>query len=289
MFRFKKFSIIQFLVLGSVFLSLPLHAQNLQQWKPNVGDRFECTVSDNANCGDYMCSGLDTVLFEIIDTSFNADSQHPNSVLATTSAIGLHLRYYVWGNGWDSGQVVAHDYNDTTLVASTGQQVIATSFGGYNVDYHSWTQIPFIQDTSIIFQGISYPAFVAGAATFLPTLGWFLSLSGYETNGACANPCLQDFWTLSLIAASTAHSSVQSANNSDSFFLSNGSILELVNVEAEKTTLMDLVGRIVNTWQFPATGPRDISLNVADVPSGVYFLQISAPGVEEMRKVVIAH
>ncbi len=30
-------------------------------------------------------------------------------------------------------------------------------------------------------------------------------------------------------------------------------------------------------------------LNVADVPSGVYFLRISALGVEEMRKVVIVH
>ena len=184
-----------------------------------------------------------------------------------------------------------HYYSDTTLLASTGQNVIATIFGGYNVGYNIWTQVPFVQDTSEIFQGISYPASVATspAATFLPTLGWFLSLSGWEANGACAYPCLQDFWRLSLIAASTAHSSVQSETNSNSFLLSNGSILQLVNVEADKITLMDLVSRIANVWSFPASSTRDITLNIADVPSGVYFLQISARGVDEMRKVVIVH
>jgi hypothetical protein len=290
MLRFKASSLIRFLILGSVFLFSPLHAQDLQQWKPNVGDQFECQVSDYSSCGDFMCSGLDTILFVIVDTSFNADDQHPNSVLAATSAIGLHLTYYQWGFGWDSSEV-AHDYFDTTLLASTSQEVISTTFDAYNVVHSSWTQIPLVQDTPVIFQGVSYPAFSATstAAVFLPTLGWFLSLFGYESAGPCVANCIEETWTMTLIAASTTHSSVQSESNSNSFLLSNGSILQLVNVEADKITLMDLVGRAVNVWQFPASGLRDITLNVADVPSGVYFLRISVPGVKEMRKVVIVH
>ncbi|MDP4198014.1 MAG: hypothetical protein Q8922_01135 [Bacteroidota bacterium] len=36
-------------------------------------------------------------------------------------------------------------------------------------------------------------------------------------------------------------------------------------------------------------GPRQITLNVADVPSGMYFLRLSAPGIEQVQKVCIAH
>ena len=32
-----------------------------------------------------------------------------------------------------------------------------------------------------------------------------------------------------------------------------------------------------------------ITLNVADVPSGVYFLRVTAGGVEEVKRVCIAH
>ena len=53
---------------------------------------------------------------------------------------------------------------------------------------------------------------------------------------------------------------------------------------------LDPIGRTVRSLQLPVdAGSQQISLNVADVPSGVYFLRISAPGVEEMRKVVIVH
>ncbi|MFI5202684.1 MAG: hypothetical protein ACHQNE_09880, partial [Candidatus Kapaibacterium sp.] len=133
-----------FLVFGSlaiVILASPLRAQDpMAKWKPDVGDRFECQVKDYSSCGDYGCVGTDTILFEIVDTASNVDIQHPNAVLAATSAVGLHLYSYAWGAGWDSTEVV-HFYTDTTLVASTGQRLIETSFEGYNVDYHSWSQI----------------------------------------------------------------------------------------------------------------------------------------------------
>ena len=260
----------------------------MAQWKPSVGDRFECQVSDYSYCGDWECSGLDTVLFEIIDTAFDAGSQHSNAVLATTSAIGLHLTYSVWGNGWESSEV-DHEYSDTTLVASSGPRMIETSFNGYNVGYQSWTQLLFNYDTSVIFQGRSYAASYAGGAAFLPTLGWFLSLAGYESNGPCTSQCLEETWTLSLISASKVHSIVQSESHSKMRLLAKGGLLQLENVEASNITLMDLLGRVVNSWQFPLSGPREITLNVADVPTGIYFLRISGKGMDEVKKVCIAH
>ncbi len=287
MLRFKAFSIIRFLVLGSVFLFSPLHAQDLQQWKPNVGDRFECLISHNINCGDYECTGIDTVLFEITDTAYDGDTQHPDAVFATTSAIGLHLTYYEWGQGYDSIGQIGHNYNVNTLISSPSAQTLETSFNGASVNYNSWMEIPFIRDTSIVFQGVNYQGSLSAAGMFLPKLGWFFSLTGNEYGNICY-PCLEGTWTMALIAAS-GPSGVQVDIPSNSMVFSEGSFLQLVNIEANKIMLMDLVGRIVNAWQFPSFGHRDITLNVADVQSGVYFLQISAPGVEEMRKVVIVH
>jgi hypothetical protein len=288
---FTRFPVLRFLVFGSAIactFSSKLSAQSA--WKPSEGDWFECQITEANNCGDYECYGMDTVLFEIVDTSFNADAQHPNTVLAATSAIGLHLYYSTWGNGWNSTEV-SDSYGDTTLLTSTGSQEIETSFNGYNADRRNWTQIPFVRDTSVIFQGISYEGSLAisPGAIFLPTLGWFFSLSGYEYIPACGTCGSGVLWMLGLISASTAHASVQSESNTNSLLLSNGSTLQLINFEADKITLMDLLGRIVNVWLFPVSGPRDITLNDADVPSGVYFLRVSAPGVDEMRKVVIVH
>jgi hypothetical protein len=46
----------------------------------------------------------------------------------------------------------------------------------------------------------------------------------------------------------------------------------------------------IRSWQMPVeTGERRITLNVADVPSGVYFLRVTAGAVEEVKGVCIAH
>ena len=295
MCHFIRFSAFRFFLFGSlafVALSSPLRAQDpMAKWKPNVGDRFVCQVSHYSNCGDWKCGGVDTIVFEIIDTAYNVDNQHEEAVLAATSAIGLHLTYYVWGYGWDSSEI-AHKYSDTTLVAMNKQNQIETSFSGYNLDDHTWTKIPLMQDTSVIFQDTSYPASysTAPAAIFLPTVGWFYSLAGYQWPGACTSECTMEQWSMFLIAAIKTRSGVQSESHPNMLLLSNNGLLQFVNVPANYITLTDLLGRIIREWQFPAYyGARDITLNVADVPSGVYFLRVSAPGMEDMRKVAIAH
>ncbi|MFI5202663.1 MAG: T9SS type A sorting domain-containing protein, partial [Candidatus Kapaibacterium sp.] len=155
--------------------------------------------------------------------------------------------------------------------------------------YHSWSQISLVQDTSVIFQGISYTGSYGSGAVFLPTLGWFLSLAGYESNGPCFWTCIEEQWTMSLISASKVHSSVQSESRSNILLLTNSRLLQLVNFEASNITLMDLLGRVVNAWQFPGSGSRDVTLNVADVPSGIYFLRVSGSGMDKVKKVCIAH
>src|SRR5205823_5608507 len=94
---------------------------------------FICTVSHYSNCGDWGCSGVDTIEFEIIDTSYYSDKEHQGAVFATTHALGLHYSYIVWGGGknvgYDTSEIEQH-YSDTTLWSSTGPRQIATSFTG---------------------------------------------------------------------------------------------------------------------------------------------------------------
>ena len=256
----------------------------MAKWKPSVGDKFICSVSHHTDCGDYKCDGLDTVMFEIIDTANNAVSE-PSAVAAATTAIGVHLTSYAWGFGWDSSSVSAH-YKNTTYMASQGQRSIETSFLGYD---SGWTAISVPKDTSVIFQGRSYAAVASNSSDFfVPALGWFFSLRGYER--PCLSDCIVQYWTMSLISASKTKSSVQADPQSNAYLLSGGSLLQLVNVEASNITLSDLLGRPIHSWQLPIeAGPRQITLNVADVPSGIYFLKLTAPEVEEVRKVVITH
>ena len=54
--------------------------------------------------------------------------------------------------------------------------------------------------------------------------------------------------------------------------------------------LIDPLGRPIHSWPLEVSaGETQVHLNVADVPSGVYFLRVSAAGMEEVRKVVIVH
>ena len=95
---------------------------------------------------------------------------------------------------------------------------------------------------------------------------------------------------MSLIAADKANSGVQSENHPGLQVFSNGGLLQLANMEASAIALTDLVGRTIRTWQFPRFDvPREITLNVADVPSGVYFLRVTGGGVDEVKKVCITH
>ncbi len=68
--------------------------------------------------------------------------------------------------------------------------------------------------------------------------------------------------------------------------------LDLPNSLACRCTiqLLDPLARPIRAWSLDvAAGESQVHLNVADVPSGVYFLRVSAAGMEEVRKVVIAH
>ena len=62
------------------------------------------------------------------------------------------------------------------------------------------------------------------------------------------------------------------------------------NNSATAVQLVDPLGRIVRAWEIPiGAGDEHVTVNVADVASGVYFLRVSAAGMEEVRKVVILH
>lgn len=284
-------AILAALILGSLALPATLRAQTdpMAKWKPNVGDKFICAISHSSSCGDYKCDGLDTVMFEIIDTSYNSDNQHQDAVFAATTVLAPHYTFYSWGFGWGSTPVV-HPYSDTTLMALMQPHLLETSFQGYTDGYHKWSRFLFDRDSSLMFDGQSYTAAYESASgtLFLPTIGWFFSLSGY--GGVCTGYCTFETWTMSLIAAIKTNMGIPLHSVSNMQLYSNGGLLVLTDAVASAISLSDALGRPIHSWQLPVDpGPREITLNVADVPSGIYFLKLTAPDVEEVRRVCIAH
>ena len=281
------------LVASGMALGAPVaHGQTgaMTKWKPDLGDKFICTVSHYSDCGDWKCGGVDTIQFNVADTSFKFDDQHPSTVLSFTNVLSSHYAEYIWGpRGYDTN-AITHPYNDTTFLSLIESPRMETSF-----DVNSWgnpTLRPFLfgHDSSIAFQGRNYAASTTASkdATFIPDIGWFLYLSGY--GGACVNACTLETWNMTLIAAIKTNESVSPGSVSSFQVNYSSEILQLLSTKATDIHLSDFLGRPNRSWQFPSNDdPRDLSLMVADVPSGVYFLRVSAAGMEEVRKVVIVH
>jgi hypothetical protein len=268
------------------------HAQDpMAKWKPNVGDKFICTVSHYSWCGDWKCEGLDTVMFEVKDTAFNGNNQFKNAVLALTTPIGLHFTMYAWGPNGYAGTPETLSYPDTTILSLPSSTKAVTSFIGYRPESHVWlTTLTFEHDSSVVFQGRTYSARYAQQGLFAPEIGWFLSLSGYDGGGTCWSYCTKVDWYLSLLAAIKLYDAVPAAITSNAQIIANEGMLLFRNVNASDFTLSDLLGRPVRSWQFAASdGPREITLNVADVPSGVYFLRLQGDGVDEVKRVAVIH
>ena len=292
MLRLKAFSLIRFLVLGSVFLSLPLHAQDLRKWMPNVGDVFiywdHYSFQTNSGSGSKgISSTTDTVTINGVDIFI--DSLHQHTV--TTSG-----RNFYFGARYSNGS------NYPFAVGSSEGSVLRSADFVIDFSQASPTIGNFILDTMEVIDGSQSLADSMGAEllfsqsyseTYSTRLRWFAAES-YASNDATDGSNAS--WSLTLIAAVTSTSGVKSTQDAGSSLVltQDGNFLQVLidlpSASHQNFSLLDPLGRPIRSWQMPVdAGERQITLNVADVPSGVYFLRISAPGMEEMRKVVIVH
>jgi hypothetical protein len=311
MLRFKAFSIIRFLVLGSVFLLSPLHAQDLRQWMPNVGDKFiylehsdEIEYWHGVQNG-FIFSSIDTLYMEIVSIDSNYDSTHAHVVVVREFGVGQYLRsdtttvFYYFHAGSDSGSL--HPF------ATTVGNSFCSSCNDDNYDFSiaADTEITFganqlsafsFQYDSIVNSGGTFGS-ISSSAIYSPQLHWFCYLISSDNEPPPDETYTESSDTISLLYASNFQSKVEELPTDGTHEVivnQSGNLLNLTlgssGWEPSAISLLDLLGRPIRSWLVPVdAGERQISLNVADVQSGVYFLQVSAPGVEEMRKLVIVH
>ncbi len=304
-----------FLVFGSLALAMlgtPLRAQDLRQWMPNVGDRFLCAFEYYCPCGeDQELFGSDTVLFTVIAEE-SLDSLHSDVIVTKNEDIASHFRH--------SGQIPSPSdtvnpthFSDTSYIAFEPPSILQSSITTGTLAPHDsmWAYVLNVgNDTTAMYQGDTLSSVLLATApanygnpspwydswmNFVPALGWFADLGGRNMQADPATALDQENWSGELILYSKPLRSV--APNSIDAGIIVSQAPGWLNLkfpasfsERFSTTLLDPLGRAIRSWQMPVeAGGREITLNVADVPSGVYFLRISGAGIQELKKVWIAH
>ncbi|HZK76389.1 MAG TPA: hypothetical protein VFD13_05715 [Candidatus Kapabacteria bacterium] len=313
MLRFKVYLGIPFLVLGSlafVALSSPLRAQSdpMAQWKPSVGDRFVYLMhSQFVNYWHGLPNGtsnyVDTFYEEIVNTDSNYDSTHQHVVVTReyfpkdTTPLTL---FYDFHAGRNSGSI--HPF------AITEGDTLCTKCGNADYDFSiaSDTEIAFDStllnayfsqyDTTTAQQnGLS--DYLGSIAIYSPQLRWFCFFSSSDNEPPPDETYTGTSGNSTLLFASNFQSKVDELPlNSpvDVTVDQTGNLLSLMlwrsGWEHSSISLLDPLGRSIRSWQLPVgAGERQITLNIADVPSGVYFLRVSGEGIDEVKKVCITH
>jgi hypothetical protein len=132
-------------------------------------------------------------------------------------------------------------------------------------------------------------------ASYSPELRWFVSRS--RSVGTPSYTSDYSIWKedRSLVTVFTAGVAKPTTNGKENLRVSeapNSLTLHLLCLQVPNfmISLLDPLGRPIRSWQLAASdGPREITLNVADVPSGVYFVRLQGGGVDEVKRVAIIH
>ncbi len=298
---------LRFLVFGSlalVVLASPLRAQDLRKWMPNVGDQFvydEVWASSGQNGSGsqpHSSSGHDTLTMEIVknDSLFIGDTTW-HVVIVKDSDYGAKQSsqqsfYFHLG----------HDSNSTHSLMIDEVEPITRHPFAYDfsdsrdsqTEYGSKQITAYRFDSSIGIDGLIQQGIDSEVAVYSPELRWFLyrydEFSSYPNFGVWGDN--SDEQTMLSAALSRVDESPPGASM---FFVQyHGTSLQIwLHTDTRKPlalSLLDLLGRPIRSWQLPVdAGERQITLNVADVPSGVYFIRISGGGIDEVKKVCIMH
>jgi hypothetical protein len=254
--------------------SLFAQSDPMAKWKPRVGDIFHyhyMHIEAHWHHGQQLKGGSWEGEFSDTITSVDSslDTIRTSVVIARRS--GAPSIYWYW----------FHVSGDTS---SLHPLAIESTIGDFDFSKSQITQALFDGDSISLYDG-----------SYSPDLRWFYSWSNgydnvnYEGSGAEGDENITHYW---LMSASQAI--VLSKDRTDSYLnvRTDGKFITL-SISSSKPNfyiLLDPLGRPVRSWQMPVeAGERRITLNVADVPSGVYFLRVSGGGVDEVKRVCITH
>ncbi len=287
--------------------SLSVRAQDpLAKWKPSVGDKFMYSYENGyvgGRDGRIRDSSYqrDTLIVEILKTDTTIDSLHHFVVAAQYSHrsgstyfdSSEQLFYFHTGKDSSSAHSLAIDNNpvfhhapwefDYDFSTSRDSQITlgARQLTAYSFD--STAHVPFAVN-DVTNQEI---------AVYSPELRWFVYSSSYTSGYWTFHEWSTDSSSSTLLSASTLIVDDPKTTTDFIVSLTESSLsfrLPKIDVREQSISLLDLLGRPIRSWQMPMeAGERCITLNVADVPNGVYFLRVSAEGVDEIKKVCIAH
>ena len=271
----------------------------MAKWKPTVGSVFTYDRVYDSYGPAETPHIHDTLTFTIISTNHFYDSTRPSVVVVS---VGNNLYYYDYEKSIDTG------VSTLPIVIETAWNGIEEGPLGY--PFELGYGFPKFPDSTTKLGSQALTLYTAGTmwtdrmyndettdVAYSPTLRWFYSFDGKRTD----NQYTHDTWHYSLLTAQVASAGVALPASTyiksqpiQASVTSNGKSVDvdisLLTRDELEVVLLDPLARPIRSWSLDAqAGESEVHLNVADVPSGVYFLKLSAPGVEDVRKVVIAH
>jgi hypothetical protein len=305
------------LIILTLFVAVVAHAQDpMAKWKPSVGDRFVYLFQSKQTTywhgtPYYTDNAQDTETVEVVATDSGYDSLHTVVVvkqirsLQVDSSIGLLKPFDTSVNLYyfHPGQNIASAHS-LAIVARFGDALNNSSYdfsGPFdtNVTFASQSLTVYRFATSYSFHDPNSgpnSGYYHSFAWYSPDLHW---LCRWGDDGYPPPPPNENYSdynsSYTLISATNLKSKVIDLATDQRMQISlsdHYTFLHLSITGDQKSAtmfLLDPLGRPVCSWQLAATdGPREITLNVSDVPCGVYFLRLQGDGVDEVRKVLIA-
>ena len=259
----------------------------MAKWKPSVGDKFFMHVEYSSLWGTHTLtqgSGIDTLLVESVDS--NVDTEHRNALVLLVNSNHKEVIYF-----------------DSSQSPSVGPYPFVISGTPYrkSFDFALSRDTQFVADDSIRYSAVEVHEYdTSGGVTssddmiYSPGLRWIVSYDFFRGYPLSSGGLRWEYGGQTLMAAATRMNSgvkrVAADENKYAIPMRGGFISLPILDNIDELLLFDPLGRTVRSWQLPAeSGPREITLNVADLPSGVYFLRISSPGADEVKKVAIVH
>jgi hypothetical protein len=147
-------------------------------------------------------------------------------------------------------------------------------------------------DSAVTVPGLVQNGMSSQVAVYSPDLRWFL----YRSDASSSYPNIgvwSDYNSSTTLLSANLSRVDDSPSDAPEFLVQyQGTSLQILldTWEPLALALLDPLGRSVRSWQVPVdSGERQITLNIADVPSGMYFLRVSGTGIDEVKKVAISH
>ncbi|HET9135793.1 MAG TPA: hypothetical protein VFO76_04085 [Candidatus Kapabacteria bacterium] len=274
----------------------------MAQWKPSKGDKF--VYFDSSIDGTYW-NGFpytvnrmtDTLTMEIltVDSAYSDSYQHVVTVQNSfTGSKNTFETFYYYHPGRDS--LSLHPF----AIDAGSKLCPGCQMNTYDFSIATTRQVVFRSDTIdlYVFAHDTNNGDPNGtnriAAEYSKAFRWFYSQSSFSSATQDQSYSYQSEGVLKLITA-TVRSAVQehpAGKHSSMSIQQNEYYLEITLHEEVggpfTITLRDPLGRPVRGWQLNAgDAERQITLNIADIPTGIYFLMLEAPQKKEVRKLAI--